>query len=225
MMRVVAAGLLAVLGLALMAQVQTRQDDDSLAGYREEDLLSLVTGLSGGIRRSEQDLAELRTSQAVLRASIAEARTTEDRAEERTAPMSVLAGRSPAAGEGLVVRVEDPEGQVASELLLDLVEDLRTAGASAIEINDEVRVGAGSWFAGEAGAVVVDDTELERPYVIDVLGRPDVLRGALAFPQGGADRMEEKGAAVTAGAPEVVEVTSTRPLPPLQHADPTGPLL
>lgn len=224
-MRVVAAGLLAVLGLALMAQVQTRGADETFAGYREDDLLSLVTGLNGSIARSAQDLAELRRSQDQLREGIAEATVTQERAQQRIGPMSVLAGGEPAAGEGLVVRVEDPEGQVPSELLLDLVEDLRTAGASAIEINDRVRIGASSWFAGEAGAVVVDATELERPYVIDVVGRSGVLEGALAFPQGGADRMEEVGAIITAEAPEVVEVGSTRPLPPLQHGDPTGPTL
>lgn len=222
MMRVVAAALLAVLGLALMAQVQTRQDDESLAGYREQDLLSLVTGLGGGITRSEQDLAELRRSQEQLREDLAEARVALAEAQDRARRISVLAGAAPAEGPGIVVQVEDPEGQVASELLLDLVEDLRSAGAEAISV-DGARIGARSWFAGQAGAIRVDGTLLRRPYLVRVVGRTGPLEGALVFPSGGADRMREVGAVVTHRTPATVRVDSTAPVPPLQGADAVGP--
>lgn len=223
MMRLVAAVLLAVLGLALTAQVQTRQDDTSLEGYREEDLLSLVTGLGGSTGRTQQDLADLRRAQEQLREDLAEARVSLAAAEARTGPLSVLAGAAPASGPGVVVRIEDPQAQVPSELLLDLVQDLRAAGAEAIEVGEQVRIGARSWFAGEAGAVVVDGVELERPYVLEVVGRTGPLEGALVFPQGGADRMREAGASVTGRVVDRVDVESTLEVAPLRRADAAGP--
>lgn len=225
MMRLLAAALMAVLGLALTAGVQTRSGDESLDGYREQDLLSLVTGLSGSTSRTQQDLAELRRAQEELRGELADARLALAAAEARTGPLSVLAGTSPAAGPGLVVRIADPESQIASELLLDLVEDLRSAGAEAIEVNGAVRIGTRSWFAGEAGAVVVDGVRLERPYVVEVVGRTGPLAGALVFPQGGADRMRERGATVTGRVRDRVEVESVQDLQPLERAEPTGPTL
>lgn len=225
MMRLLAAALLAVLGLALTAQVQTRQDDESLAGYREQDLLSLVTGLGGSTARTQRDLAELRRTQEELRGDLADARLALAAAEERTGPLSVLAGTAPAEGPGVVVRVLDPDARVPSELLLDLVQDLRAAGAEAIEVNGRVRLGAGSWFAGEAGGLVVDGVELERPYVLEVVGRTGPLEGALVFPQGGADRMRERGAVVTGRVLDQVEVESTRGPGRLRRAEPVGPTL
>lgn len=223
MVRVVAAVLLAALGLALTAQVQTR-DDDVLAGYREPDLLSLVTGLGGGIARSEQDLRELRRSQQQLREALAEARSVAALADERRRRIAVLAGEAPAVGPGVVVRVADPSGHVASELLLDLVQDLRSAGAEAVSVNG-LRLGARSWFAGEAGAVRLDGTPLERPYVLRAVGRPGPLAGALAFPSGGADRMRDVGAVLTSRTAEEVTVDSTIPVRPLRGAEPVGPTL
>lgn len=225
MMRVVAAVLLAALGLALTAQVQTRSEDASLSGYREQDLLSLVTALGGSTARAQQDLAELRRSQDDLQAELDAATDDLEEAREVTGPMTVLAGGAPASGPGLVARIKDPRGAVGSELLLDLVEDLRGAGAEAIEINGEVRVGADTWFAGEGGAVQVDGVALARPYVVEVVGRVSPLEGAMVFPTGGADRMRQEGAVIETSTPEVVEVGTTRPLPPVEGAEPVGPVL
>lgn len=222
-MRLVAAALLAVLGLALMAQVQTRDDDEALAGYREQDLLTLVTGLGGSIARSQQNLADLRASQQQLREDLTEARLALSAAEDRARRIGVLAGSAPASGPGIVAQVEDPQGEVSSELLLDLVQDLRSAGAEAIEV-DGVRLGARSWFAGEAGDVEVDGIPLERPYVVRAVGRPSPLEGALTFPQGGADRIRDlEAAVVTSRTPEVVEIDSVREVPPIERAEPVGP--
>ena len=65
--------------------------------------------------------------------------------------------------------------------LLDGVEELRAAGAEAIEFNDDVRVVAQTSFEDAERGVVVDGRRISAPYVIDVIGNPDTLATTLDF--------------------------------------------
>ena len=58
----------------------------------------------------------------------------------------MLAGTVPATGPGIRITVEDPEGDLSLNHLLDGIEELRNAGVEAIEINDRVRVIAQTSF-------------------------------------------------------------------------------
>lgn len=222
--RVLVAGLLVLLGLAVTIGVQERGGDAGYASYREDDLLTLVDGLDASITRSRAELARLRTTRDQLRTDLAADRLAAAQAEERAAPLEVLAGLEPVRGSGLRIVVEDPTGQVGFDLVVDLVEDLRAAGADALEVNDRVRLGADSWFSGLGGELTVDGTAVERPYVLEAVGQPASLAGALGFPRGGADRMRRAGAEVTYEQ-ATVDITTVHELPAQPNAEPTGPAL
>ncbi len=222
--RLLVAGLLAVLGLAVTTQVQFRGGDESYESYREADLLSLVDGLDGSIRRSRAELARLRQVREQLRSDLADDELRTAQARDRIGPLQILQGLEPVRGPGVRVTIGDPDGVVGFDLVVDLVQDLRAAGATAIEFDDTARLGAESWISGLGGGITVDGTEVDRPYVIDVVGDPASLAGALDFPRGGADRMRRAGADVTFEQ-DTVAVTSTRRLPEQPTAEPTGPAL
>ena len=58
----------------------------------------------------------------------------------------MLAGTVPVTGPGLVVTVEDPNGSVTYDTLIDIVQELRDAGAEAVAVND-IRIGVATAFA------------------------------------------------------------------------------
>ena len=58
------------------------------------------------------------------------------------------------------------------------------AGVEAIEINDRVRVIAQTSFEDDPAGVRVDGVVLKAPYVIDAIGSPSTLSGALSFDGG-----------------------------------------
>ena len=67
--------------------------------------------------------------------------------------LGILAGTVPATGPGVTITIDDPDGAVTRPTLLDGVEELRDAGAEAIEINDSVRVVASTSFTdGDGGS-------------------------------------------------------------------------
>ena len=89
----------------------------------------------------------------------------------------MLAGTVPASGPGIRVTVNDPEGGLTLNHLLDGIEELRNAGVEAIEINDRVRVVAQTSFEDDPDGVRVDGVLLKPPYVIDAIGDADTLAG------------------------------------------------
>ena len=122
----------------------------------------------------------------------------------------MLAGTVPATGPGIRVTVSDPKGGFTLTHLLDGVEELRNAGVEAMEINDQVRVVAQTSFEDDPEGVRVDGVLLKPPYVIDAIGDPDTLTGALDFQGGFVDDVKLDGGSVQIKKPDKVEVTETR---------------
>ena len=60
--------------------------------------------------------------------------------------LSILAGTVPVPGPGVTIAIEEGSGEVRVGPFLDMVQALRTAGAEAMQINDEVRVVAQTSF-------------------------------------------------------------------------------
>ena len=76
--------------------------------------------------------------------------------------------------------------------LLDLVQELRTADAEAMEFNDTYRLAAQSSFDTTAGGIELDGQLLEPPYVVDVIGDPHALHSAMTFDNGPIEQLETR---------------------------------
>ena len=119
----------------------------------------------------------------------------------------MLAGTVPATGPGIRVTVDDPKGELSLNHLLDGIEELRNAGVEAMEINDRVRVIAQTSFEDDPEGVRVDGVLLKPPYVIDAIGNPDTLAGALDFQGGFTDDVEMDGGSVVGEEADRIDVT------------------
>lgn len=67
------------------------------------------------------------------------------------------------------------------EQFVDVVQELRDAGAEAVAVNG-LRVGARSSFATEDDRVLLDGRPLKEPYRIEAIGSPETLEGGLEIP-------------------------------------------
>jgi uncharacterized protein YlxW (UPF0749 family) len=76
------------------------------------------------------------------------------------------------------------DGPLSALDLLDVVNELRNAGAEALALNGH-RLVADSVFAVEGrGTVVVDGHPVRRPYHLEAIGDPDTIETALLRPGG-----------------------------------------
>ena len=210
-----------VLGVAIATQVRRTHAGDTLADQRPQDLVVLLDGLQQREAALRKEIADAEAALQRLRASGDSSAAALAEAQRRANALAVLAGTSAAAGPGLRIEITDPQRVVSPSDLLDTLQELRGAGAEAVQI-DGVRVGVDSAFTGSAGAIRLDDTELSEPFELLVIGDPPTLAAALNIPGGVVDTVERSGGGVHIEQRDRVEITVVRALETPQHARPAG---
>ncbi|CAN5544124.1 DUF881 domain-containing protein [soil metagenome] len=218
-----AALLCLVLGVAIATQVRQTESGDALDSARPADLLVLLDSLQQREAALNTEVAELQRTLASLQASGSSDAAAIDNAKARLAALSILIGTVGATGPGVTITITDPADGVAPETMLDVINELRAAGAEAIEIaagNQAVRVGVDTWVVGSAGALAVDGLTLAPPYSVLAIGDPPTLAAAMNIPGGAVDSVERVGGTMTVQQSARVDVTTLRQPKPRQYAQP-----
>ncbi|GAA4036611.1 DUF881 domain-containing protein [Allokutzneria multivorans] len=209
------------LGLALVTQVRRTRAGDALADQRPQDLVVLLDGLRQREAALHKEIADSEATLRRLRESGQGSTAALEEARRRATALGVLAGTVAAAGPGVRVDITDPRGKVGPETLLDAVQELRAAGAEAVQVGS-VRTGVDSAFTGSAGRLRLDGTDLSAPYVIVAVGDPPTLAQALNIPGGVVDSVERAGGGSRLAQSERVEITALRPERSHKYARPAG---
>jgi uncharacterized protein YlxW (UPF0749 family) len=191
--QVVVAVLLALVGFAGVTQVRSNEVDDTYAGLRQQDLIDILNGLAGTRQRAEAEIRRLEDARDELRSDTSKREAALEQAQAEANTLSILAGLVPVTGPGIRITITEKTGSVKLGAILDTVQELRTIGAEAMQINGQVRIVAQTAFEDAEGGLVVDGTFVEPPYVIDVIGEPNVLQGALEFALGPKTQVEDDG--------------------------------
>jgi uncharacterized protein YlxW (UPF0749 family) len=218
--QLVVAVLLAALGFAAVTQVRTNESDDEYAGRREQDLIDLLNGLAGASERTQSEITRLESTREDLLDDTSKRQAAIEQAESEADTLSILAGLVPVTGPGVTITIDDPQGNVDVDILLDTIQELRTGGAEAMEFNDKVRVVAQTSFEDGVGGVVVDGTLVQAPYVIEVIGEQSEIQGAMTFPGGPIDDVEDEGGTVTMAPSDSLDIEVVREPNPNEYADP-----
>jgi uncharacterized protein YlxW (UPF0749 family) len=209
--QLVVAALLAAFGFAFVVQIRDYQKDDQFSSLRETELVQILDGLTGTAERARAEIERLETTRDDL---LSERRAREAALEDsrqRAETLNIIAGLVPVEGPGLRVTITETSGRVTVTSLLDMVQELRTAGAEAMEFNDSYRLAAQSSFENGVGGIELEGQLLEPPYVLEVIGDPHTLEGALRFQSGPVENLETyDGATVRIEELEQVEIRSVR---------------
>ncbi|OEJ31044.1 DUF881 domain-containing protein [Streptomyces subrutilus] len=207
--QLIVALLLFVLGLGLAIQVRSTSDSSALRGARQEDLVRILDELDGRTKRLEEEKQRLEDQRKELESSSNQAEEARKQTVEKERQLGILAGTVAAQGPGITLKITDPQGLVRSDQLLDTLQELRAAGAEAIQING-VRVVAGSYFSDVNGGVGIDGTKITQPYEFKVIGKPQDLEPALNIPGGVVQTLEKEQANVVVTRPTKIVVDALR---------------
>lgn len=213
-----------LLGIAIVTQVRQTESGDSLETARPADLLVLLDSLQQREAALNTEVAELQRTLVELEASGDSDQAAIENAQARLAALSIMIGTVPATGPGVTLTITDTTPGVPAETLLDVINELRNAGAEAMEIRGgdqaAVRVGVDTWVAGAPGALVIDNVTLQPPYAVVAIGDPPTLAAAMNIPGGAKDSIERVGGTMTVQQSERVDVTTLRQPKPRQYAQP-----
>lgn len=183
--------LLFAVGFAAATQVRSNERDDQFASLRQNELIGAFDGLAGSTERAENEIEELTQTKEDLQNATSSREAALQAAREEQAVLAILAGAVPTTGPGIRVTINDPQGLVSANLILDLIQELRSSGAEAMEVNDRIRVIAQTSIEQTEDGIELDGQLLEAPYIIDAVGEPGALEGTLDFTDGPIDRVEE----------------------------------
>lgn len=218
--QVVVAVLLAVVGFAAVTQVRANGIDDSYAGLREQDLIDVLNGLAGTTERAESELSRLEATRRDLQSDTDARQAALTQAQERADTLAIMAGLVPVTGPGIRVTVTEESAPVDVDTMLDTIQELRAAGAEAMQFNGKVRVVAQTSVEEAAGGITVDGTLLTAPYVIDVIGEPHTLSGGMTFLEGPKAQFEEDGQSVEIDELQSLDIQSVREPDQPRYAEP-----
>jgi uncharacterized protein YlxW (UPF0749 family) len=208
--QVVVAVLLALVGFGAVTQVRTTDEDSSYAGYREQDLIDVLNGLSATTQRAQTELTRLEDRREALRSTSQRRQAAVAEAKSQVDTLNILAGLVPVTGPGIRVTIAEDTSEVDVDNFIDLIEELRSSGAEAIQINEKVRLVAQSSFDKVPGGLEVDGTVLEPPYVVDAIGEPGTLAGAVSFLRGPAYELTKDGATVHVDQRDSMDIKAVR---------------
>ena len=222
---VLVALLLAVLGFAAAVQVRTTQTEGPLAYARQEDLVTILDDLSNRNERLRSEIATLSEAQRRLTTGSGQDEAALDEARRTAQLLGVLAGTVPAEGPGVVLTIRDPESRITADVLLDALEELRDAGAEALQLEGSgraaVRVVASTALVdGAQGGVVVDGVLLEPPYRFVVIGDAATIASALGIPGGVIANVDTRGGQASVERQEDLVVDALQPIEPPRYARP-----
>jgi len=214
----IVAVLCALLGFAVVTQVRsTRQND--LSSLRQDDLVRLLDGVTRQADLLEQEATKLRSQQTELESGTDKSRVAQQNAEARASTQGILAGRLPAEGPGIELTVYSPSGTIKASTLFNILEELRNAGAEAIQLGER-RITASSYIVDTAGGVIVDGTVLTAPYTYLAIGDTQKMSLALEIAGGALAAVHTLGgsASVTPGTKVTIDATRAASAP--QYATP-----
>jgi uncharacterized protein YlxW (UPF0749 family) len=220
--------LLGLLAFGLVVQVKSNTSGDTaLDNARQDDLVRILSDLNSREQRERNDISSLQSTLDQLGAGVQGRDAALAEAKRRADELGILAGTQPAQGQGLVITMH-PAGSapIHATTVLEAVEELRGAGAEAMQITDgrgsAVRIVASTYFVDSGGGLNVDGTVLLGTYSLTVIGPADTMRTALTIPGGVSDSVTRDGGTLAVDEPPQVTVTALHVAGSLQYAKPAN---
>jgi uncharacterized protein YlxW (UPF0749 family) len=220
--QIVIAVLCGLLGFFAVVQLRLQADDNNLRTARQSDLIRILDDLNDRSERLDSEIRDLEQRRSELQSGSDKSKAALTEAEERKATLGILAGTVPAKGPGIFLRIADPQQKVDAAVLLDTLQELRDAGAEAVQINDVRVVASTDFLDDQPGSVKIDGRVVSAPYLFKVIGDPDTLDPALRIPGGVFAVLDERGATPTVEARKQISVDATRPAADLDFARPSS---
>lgn len=169
------------LGLLITWSIRQNDQPEVLTSAREDELVLILDDLVKQTDDLEQELVKQKqVLESLKNGSSDQAR---EAAQRRLDQLIVLSGTAPVSGSGLQIRITGDLYSVSAFTLLDMVQELRDAGAVAIEINGS-RVVSNTYFQDAPDGIKISQKTIRSPYVVNAIGDPATLETALKIPGG-----------------------------------------
>lgn len=219
--QLILALILLLCGLAVTMQL-TAQRDQRYTNLRQDELVAMLDDVTAETRRLESEVGQLERTRDRLASGADADQVAREEAHERLDALELLAGTVPARGPGVEITIDDRFGKITPEVLLNVIEELRDAGAEVLAVDDVRLVASSAVTVGSGGALQIDGVTLRRPMTILAIGDGPTLAEATRFRGGLVSTIEGdrvKGH-VTVKERDVIDITATVTPRPMRYGRP-----
>jgi len=193
------------LGLLITWSIRQNDEPEVLTSAREDELVLILDDLVKQTDSLEQELVkQQQVLESLQNGSSDQAR---EAAQRRLDQLIVLSGSAPVSGPGLQIRITGDLYSVSAFTLLDAIQELKDAGAVAIEINGN-RVVSNTFFLDAPDGIKVSQKTIRSPYVINVIGDPSTLETALRIPGGIVETIQTSDGTVVINKSTAIDIDS-----------------
>ena len=187
--------ILLILGIAISLQYKSTQKNNIIQQEKSKDIQTVQAELIRQKNYSENLLNQIGQYEEKIN-NYEKNINVEDTLMKDLETSRVLAGIENVKGKGIVVDIDDTktnnellgivteEGYTVTDInLLELINELRAAGAQAISINDE-RIIATTEIRRAGMYIRINNKNYNSPFQIKAIGEPSILEGALKIREG-----------------------------------------
>jgi uncharacterized protein YlxW (UPF0749 family) len=205
-----------LLGIFISIAIKQNDQPELLTSVREDELVLILDDLSK--QKDALEIELLKQSQILDSLKSGSGDEARKAAQNRIDQLILLSGTAPVAGRGIQVLITGDVYSVNSFTILDTVQELRDAGAVAIEVNG-VRVINSTYFTDTNEGISVNNSKIRSPYKLLALGDPETMSTALKIPGGMSENVTTSGGNVIITEFPELEITSSVPLTTPEYAD------
>lgn len=167
-----------VLVSVMLMQFRTVEQTDitEIENMRESELRTALAEWKSKYEEVETQLQDTNKRIEEYNKTIEDNEVAAELVDEELTESNILVGKTDVYGEGVIVTLSDGANKVTASDLLNLVNELRYAGAEAISIN-EIRVLAMTDIIDMAdySYIMVNLQRIQGPYVVKAIGDKDYM--------------------------------------------------
>ncbi|MCX7832491.1 MAG: DUF881 domain-containing protein [Actinobacteria bacterium] len=178
-----------VVGFFLTVQLRVFGSKGALEALSMSDLTTLYNDLNTEVIELKAYVQELKIRANEYSSITGNRERLLKTMKEEIEMLRVISGAASVEGKGVEVTVFDDKNNLQSLDLIDLVNELRAAGAIAISVNN-IRIIFNSSFLKTNQGFIIDGIAIGAPYTVSAIGDPETLYSSLTFPGGVAKSID-----------------------------------
>ena len=121
---------------------------------------------------------------------------------------TIVSGKTDVTGQGIIIKYKPSDNEEKADMvkdLRDIVNEIKNAGAEAIEINNQRIVGTTA-IEMVKNKIEINDTEVSENFIIKAIGDSNLMYSGLIRPGGTIENIKESGVSIEINSENAIKI-------------------
>lgn len=121
---------------------------------------------------------------------------------------TIVSGKTDVTGQGIIIKYKPSDNEAKADIvkdLRDIVNEIKNAGAEAIEINNQRIVGTTA-IEMVKNKIEINDTEVSGNFIIKAIGDSNLMYSGLIRPGGTIENIRESGVSIEINSENTIKI-------------------